>query len=228
MTRRLIVAPFALLALVAGSATAFGASPRTITVSGTGTVTSVPNQAAFTFGVATNGKSAQQALSANASRMNRVISALKALGIRSANLQTAEISLNPNTNSNGTVIVGYSASNSVTATTDNVAKAGPIVDAAVGAGANLVSGPSLTPSDQALLNHKALQAAVLDARTGAEAIAAAAGVKLGALESVSEVSNSTPPVVPGGFEARAAGAATPVEAGTVQTEEDITATFAIS
>ena len=229
MTRGLIVTPLALLALLAaGTASAWGAAQRSITVSGTGIVTSVPNQAAFTFGVATNGKTAQEALSANASRMNRVISALKAAGIRATNLQTAEISLNPNTNSNGTIITGYSASNSVTATTDDVAEAGPIVDAAVGAGSNLVSGPSLTPSDQTLLNRKALAAAVADARTDAETIAGAAGVRLGPLESVTEVSNPTPPIVPGGFAERAAAAATPVEAGTVQTEEDITATFAIS
>src|SRR5580700_6732219 len=50
---------------------------RSITVSGTGIVTTVPNQAEFTFGVTTTGRSAQAALSANAVRMTSVISALK-------------------------------------------------------------------------------------------------------------------------------------------------------
>ena len=223
-----IVAPLAAAgALAAGTCGAFAATPRTITVSGTGIVTSVPNQAEFTFGVTTNALTAQGALSANAVRMNRVVAALKALGIRAANLQTAEISLNPTTNTDGTEIIGYSASNSVTATTDNVAKAGPIVDAAVHAGANLASGPTLTPSDQVLLDRQALAAAVANARAGAKAIAGAARVKLGALLTVTEVSNSTPPIFPAAEAARAANGSTPVEAGTVQTEEDITATFAI-
>jgi uncharacterized protein YggE len=199
---------------------------RTITVSGTGIVTTVPNQAEFTFGVTTTGKSAQAALSANAARMTSVIAALKRLGLGPADLQTAEVSLNPNTNDNGTAVINYSASNSVNATTDNVARSGAIVDAAVGAGANLVSGPSLTPSDQLQLSRRALGAAILDAHARAAAAAAAAGVKLGEIEVVTETSSSTPPVLP--EVARAATASTPVEPGTVQTEEDVTVTYAIA
>ncbi len=69
------------------------APPRTITVSGTGTITTVPDQAGFSFGVATAGRTAQEALSANASRMNRLVDVLKKLGLRPADLQTSEISL---------------------------------------------------------------------------------------------------------------------------------------
>ncbi len=226
MKRLTILAALALLATL-GSAGSALAGQRTITVSGTGIVTTVPNQAAFSFGVSTTGATAQDALAANAVRMNKVIDALKRLGLRSAALQTEEISLTPNTNQDGTAVVNYSASNTVNATTDDLAKAGAIVDAAVGAGANLVSGPSLTPSDQLLLGRRALAAAIVDARARAEAIAVAAGVRLGTVQTVSEVSSSTPPILPG-VEARAASPSTPVEAGTVQTEEDVTVTYAIS
>ena len=57
------------------------------------------------------------------------------------------------------------------------------------------------------------------------AVATAAGVRLGGVQTVTEQSN-TVPVLPGA--ARAAPATTPVEAGTVQTEEDVTVTFAIA
>jgi hypothetical protein len=220
MKRLTILAPLAALAALAASSQAL-AAPRTITVNGTGIVTTVPNQAEFSFGVSTTAKTAQ-----TAAEMNRVIAALKGQGLTAAELQTAEISLTPNTNQNGTAVVNFSASNSVNATTDDVARSGGIVDAAVRAGANLVSGPSLTPSDQLVLQRRALAAAMADAHARAEAIAHAAGVSVGAVQNVTEQSSSTPPVLPEA--ARAASPSTPVEAGTVQTEEDITVTYAIA
>jgi hypothetical protein len=222
-------AVFLALALGGALAAAAGASAlqRTITVSGTGIVTTVPNQAQFSFGVATNASTAQGAIAANNARMNAVIAALEKAGVRARELQTAEISLTPNTNSNGNRIVNYSASNQVTATTASIARAGSIIDAAVSAGANLASGPTLTESDQLQLEREALKAAVGDARARAEAVAQAAGVSLGAVEMVSEVSSSTP-VLPQYASASAAPKTTPVEPGTLQTEEDITVTFAIS
>jgi hypothetical protein len=225
MKRLTILAPLAALAALAASSQAL-AAPRTITVNGTGIVTTVPNQAEFSFGVSTTAKTAQAALAENAAEMNRVIAALKGQGLTAAELQTAEISLTPNTNQNGTAVVNFSASNSVNATTDDVARSGGIVDAAVRAGANLVSGPSLTPSDQLVLQRRALAAAMADAHARAEAIAHAAGVSVGAVQNVTEQSSSTPPVLPEA--ARAASPSTPVEAGTVQTEEDITVTYAIA
>lgn len=226
--RRIVVVAISLVG-IGGLAVPVAAAGggRTITVSGTGIVTTVPNQAEFSFGVSTTGKTAQEALSANAARMNGVIAALKRLGLGPADLQTQEVSLNPNTNDNGTAVIDYSASNSVSATTDDIAKSGAIVDAAVGAGANLVSGPSLTPSDQLQLSRRALAAAILDAHARAEAVAAAAGVRLGQVEVVTETSSTTPPILPES-EARAASPSTPVEAGTVQTEEDVTVTYAIA
>jgi len=228
MKRLGIAALLALVAaLVAAGTGASATEPRTITVSGTGIINTVPNQASFDFGVSTTGSTAQEALAANATRMNRVIDALKTAGLTAADLQTAQISLTPNTNQNGTVIINFSASNSVTATTSDIRKAGPIVDAAVAAGANLVSGPSLTESGQLLLTRQALAAAIANAHARAEAIAEAAGVRLGVVESVTEVSSSIPPIVPA-EEARAAAPSTPIEAGTVQTEEDVSITYAIA
>src|SRR5580704_6289523 len=92
MKRLAIIAALTTVAALAATCGALAATPRTITVSGTGTVNSVPNQAEFTFGVTTNALTAEGALSTNAARMNRVIAALKGLGIRPANLQTSQVS----------------------------------------------------------------------------------------------------------------------------------------
>ncbi len=212
--------------LATATANANAANDRTITVEGTGIVTTVPNEADFTFGVSVTGPTANAALRANAQRMTKVIAALKGLGIAPADIQTAQISLEPNTNDSGTKILNFTASNSVTVKTKAIAKAGGIVDAAVNAGANTVSGPNLTASDQVGLTQRALKAAVANARARALAIASAAHVRLGAVLSVSE-SSSSPITYSPTAKAAAGVASTPIEAGSVQTEEDVTVTFAI-
>ena len=227
MRASLTISILALAAAVTAAASpANAAQPRTITVNGSGIVTTVPDEAQFTFGVSTTAPSAKAALSGNAARMNRLIATLKAAGIAPSDIQTAEISLSPNTNENGSKVLSFTASNSVTVKTKQIAKAGSIVDAAVGAGANLVSGPSLGPSDQAALQRRALQKAVADARGRALAIAQAAHVGLGRVMTVSETS-STPIQFAQAPKAAAGAPATPVEPGSVQVEEDVTVTFSI-
>jgi uncharacterized protein YggE len=221
-----LVTVAAVIALEASAASARAlADQRTITVNGTGIVTSVPNQADFTFGVSTNGNTASEALSANAKQMSKVIGVLKSLGIAKRNIQTAQISLSPNTNKTGSAVINFTATNSVTARTKNIPASGKIIDGVVRAGANLVGGPSLTRSDQHALSRRALKAAIADARARASVIAAAAHVKLGRVRSVTEASGG--PITSSADSAKAF-ATTPVEAGTVRTEADVTVTFDIA
>jgi uncharacterized protein YggE len=215
-------------AIAAVDASAAGArmaaAPRTITVNGTGFVTSVPNQADFSFGVSTNRGTASEALAANAKQMSKVIGVLKAHGIPARDIQTAQISITPNTNRAGTTVVNYTATNSVTARIGKIASAGEIIDAVVRAGANLVGGPSFTRSDQQALSRTALKAAIADARARAGVIAAAAHVTLGRVRSVTEASSG--PITSSPLVEKSA--ATPVAAGTIQIEADVTVTFAIA
>lgn len=199
-------------------------NPRTVTVNGTGTVSSVPHEADFTLGVSATAKTATAATSANAAEMTRVIAALKSNGVASADIQTAQISLQPNQNDAGTKVIDYTATNSVTVDIRDLSKAGTIIDAAVSAGANQVEGPTLTVTGQQELYRAALKAAIADARTRAQAIADAAGEKLGKLRSASETSSA--PISFGAAKSALPGAAvTPVEPGTVKTEADVTATY---
>jgi uncharacterized protein YggE len=226
--KRILLTLFAVVgfgAVAAWPATA--ATPRTITVQGTGIVNTVPDRAQFTFGVSVTGPTAKAALTANAARMNGLIAAVKARGIPASAIQTAEVSLTPNTSQNGNKILNFTAADSVTVTTKVIAQAGSIVDAAVAAGANTVSGPSLSPSNQAALQRAALQKAVADAHARALAIAQAAHVQLGAVRTVTE-GTSTPITFGEAPKAAAAVASTPLEPGTVQVEEDVTVTYAIA
>jgi uncharacterized protein len=201
------------------------APTHSITVSGTGSVKVTPNQAAFTFGVSTRGGTAVQALASNSAAMRKLIDALKAAGIPADSLQTSYVSLSPVTSDDGSEITGYSASNSVTATIASIGRAGQIVDAAVGAGANQVDGPNLTVSDQSALYNSALKSAIADARAKAQVLAEASGLHVGAVTSVQESVDGGPVTYD---TAKTALAATPIEPGTQQVTAAVTVVFEAS
>ena len=195
----------------------------TITVTGSGTVDSTPNQASFDFGVTTNGATAGEALSGNASQARAIIAALKKAGIPSADIRTTQVSLWPQTSSNGREITGYQASNSVDVTAA-LGKSGPLVDAAVRAGANNVDGPNLDTADKSSLYNRALDRALSDAKQKAQAIANASGLALGRALKVREGSTQTPIVYGDALVARPA-AAPPIEAGTQKIQASVTVTY---
>jgi uncharacterized protein YggE len=195
---------------------------RSITVSGTGTASSTPTRADFDFGVSTRSKTAQQALADDSTQMRKLIAALEAVGIPASSLQTSSVSLEPVTSGDGSAIVGYTASNTVSAIVSDLAKAGSTVDAAVAAGANQVDGPNLTVADQTALYDQALKAAVTDARAKAQVLAAAGGLQVGPIASVEEDTGSAP--VPFAQSAAASGG-TPIQAGTQQITANVTVVF---
>ena len=205
-----------------------GADPptgRSITVVGTGTVKTVPDQAAFTIGVESQAGTAQEALAANSSAMRRLLDALREAGLKGDDLQTQSVSVWPRTKE-GEAVVGYTASNSVLATVD-VAKAGDVVAAATAAGANQVWGPQLAPSDQKALYRQALEGALDDARVKAKALADAAGVSVGRVMRVVEQGSQPEPYAYSTLAARDA-AAPPIEPGKVDTSASATVTFEVS
>jgi uncharacterized protein YggE len=173
--------------------------------------------------VTTNGATAAEALSRNSSQARAIIDALKKAGIASAAIQTTQVSLWPQTSSNGKVITGYQASNSVQVKAA-LGKSGALVDAAVGAGANNVDGPSLDTADKSSLYDQALKQALGEAKGKAQAIAEAAGLTLGAPLKVREGGQATPIVYAAGLEATAK-AAPPIEAGTQKIQASVTVTY---
>jgi uncharacterized protein YggE len=196
-----------------------------ITVTGVGTITSVPDEAAFTIGVQTQGSTARGALAANSEQMRRVIAAVKAAGVAKSDIKTQDVSVSANYADEGR-IDGYRARNSVLVTIRNLSTAGPILDAASNAGANEVYGPTLSRSDEDELQAKALGSAVENARNKAEALADAAGVPLGPVTSMTEGSAGGPqPYYERAAMMKASDA--PIEPGTQDSQATVTVTFAI-
>jgi uncharacterized protein YggE len=197
-----------------------------ITVTGTGTVKTVPDEAEFSLGVQTQGSSAREALAGNSEKMSRVLAALSSAGVAKDDVKTQDISVSPSYADKGQ-ISGYSARNSVSVRIRDLSKAGVVLDAASNAGANEVYGPSLSRSNQEELQAKALRSAVDNARAKAGALADAAGVRLGTVTAITEGFNGGPEPVWQTFAGRSADKAAPMTPGTQDVQATVTVTFAI-
>lgn len=230
--RRLAITITSLLALAALAAVvhagdapaAAGEATDGITVQGTASVSAVPDRAQLWFGVESQGATAKAALAANGAEMRRVLAALRSAG--ATDLKTQSVNLNPRYAEAGAV-QGFSAQNSVSATIRDVGKAGAVIDAAVGAGANQVSGPSFVHANPTALYRQALRAAVAEARLSAQALAAAANLTLGRVTAVVEGGAAPMPLASIAAKAEDAGS-TPIEPGQQQVTASVSVTFAAS
>jgi uncharacterized protein len=228
LTGVVLAAAAVLLLGTAGAAggSSAAAAQHTIVVSGNGSVSAAPDRAQASFGVSTNAKTASAALRGNAAEMTKVIAALKNQGIAAADIRTELVSLSTRYSSNGDTIVGYEAANSVSVTLRRLDKVGPVIDAAVEAGANQVSGPNLVRADAAGLYRSALRVAIANAKSKARTIAAASGLHLRRITDVAEASVAPAPTP---LTAKAAGdSSTPIEPGTTQVEATVTVTFSVA
>jgi len=229
-TRVLLIAtPFVLAAVLAaatfpGSAASAAAESVGITVVGTASVVSVPDRAELSFGVESQGKTAKAALAANAAEMRKVLAAVRAAG--GIDVKTQSVSLSPRYNETNEV-QAFVAVNTVAATIKDLSKAGALIDAAVGAGANQVYGPSLFRGDQAELYRQALGTAVANARASAQVLATAANLSLGRVTAIVE-GGGAPQPLPYAADKAMALDSTPIEPGTQQTTASVSVTFSVS
>jgi len=198
-----------------------------LTVMGEATVRAVPDMALIRAGVTTQGKTAREAGDANARTMNEVIAALKTAGVADTDIQTVQLSVQPNFDSgrNGTnKIVSFQASNSVTARLRDIGKVSEVIDAVIAAGANDMGGIDFAVADPAKLMDQARTGAIADARRKAELYAKAASVGLGRVMGISEETAPPEPVM---LRAAAPMAAkgTPVMPGEQVLQSSITVTY---
>jgi uncharacterized protein len=207
---------------VAGGAS--DAATRGITVTGTGSVSTAPDEAEFSIGVTTKGRTAREAMSRNAAETERLISALKAAGVDAADLKTQDVSVGPDYDG-GREPSRYSVQNSLSVHIDEVALAGAVLDAASRAGANQIYGPTLSRSNREAFEANALKEAVANARARATTLAEAAGVSLGEVTSIVESGQPEGPYYATDLMRSAAKA--PIEPGREQVTATVTVTFAV-
>jgi uncharacterized protein len=196
-------------------------------VNGTGTAKAIPNQAQFSLGVTTKGSTAREALAANSARMERVIAALKSAGVSDKDIKTQDVSVGPGYDGEKGSTSGYAARNSVSVRVRELDRSSAVLDAASRAGANEVYGPSLTRSNRDAYEAKALESAFGNARKRAEALADAAGVRLGRVTSIVEGFSGGPQPMYD-LRARAEPAVgAPIEPGSEEIQASVTVAFAI-
>ena len=125
-----------------------GSTDRTVTVIGSATIRSAPDEAVVTLGVHTQATSARQAMEENAAKMTEVMKALLDLGISQDDIATVGINLYPSYDENGQAVDSYTADNQVSVTVRDLKEIGRTIDEAVAAGANLASGIAFQLSDE--------------------------------------------------------------------------------
>jgi uncharacterized protein YggE len=169
---------------------------RLITVSGEASVSVPPDVAVLRIGVSSQGKNAREASSANAKAMTAVIAAIKNAGLSERDIETSQLSLQPQYDQSkaGTArLTGFAATNQVTLHIRTISELGSIVDRAIAAGANEMSGIEFLVSRRSTLLDQARADAIADAHRKAELYAKAAGVKIGPAVAITDEGASAPP-----------------------------------
>ncbi len=214
---------------VAAAPTSTDPATHTITVTGTGKTTVVPDVARVTVGYSSTQPSVKAARSTAAAAMTGVIAAIKALGIADADVRTVGLNLYPQYANNAPgKIVGYSISEQLQVTVRDLDKVGDVVDVATAKGATDVSGVSFELADPDAAMNQARAAAVAAARASADAMARAGNVSLGAVVAMTDVNVATPyPMMMAAGKAVDGSIATPVQPGTQDVTAQVTVVFAI-
>lgn len=197
---RAAILPLPLCLALAACGTAPSADPRgvdrdevLVQVSASGRTDTRPDQAMFTAGVSTIAPTAAAASAGNNQAINRVVAALRGLGIRPQDVQTQSITLNrldygPNRGR-------FEAQNRIAVRVRDLARAGQAIAATTEAGANVLSGPNLRVADPEAAGRAAYAQAYRAARARAEAYAQAAGLRVARVLAIRDAGSDQGPVM---------------------------------
>jgi uncharacterized protein len=201
-----------------------------IVVSADGKVTVAPDVAFVTVGVQQTDPQATKAQDAANTITATAITRIKALGIPARDIQTVGISLDPQYDDRG-VVIGFIATDTLSITVEQPRRAGAVIDAGVGAGANRSVSVSFGLKDDSQARSAALAAAVTVGQRKAAAVASQLGLSLkGAKVQVVENQAQTPvPFAQTGVLApsRTGGTSTPIETGTLTVMDSVTMTYTL-
>lgn len=168
------------------------AQQKQIAVVGEGRVTVKPDVVYVQFGVETTGKTANEAVQKNAQIFEGVKAAIKKAGVEEKDIQTVQFNTYPVYDNQK--LTGYRVQNIVRITYRDVDRVGSLLDQLAAAGVNRMD--SLAFSSEKIDEYKkqALSLAVQDARSKADALATAAGVRIKGVVSMAESGATQPPV----------------------------------
>jgi uncharacterized protein YggE len=175
------------------------ATAETISVTGTGKTSLIPDRFSFTAGVQTTAPTVEEAVNQNNTKIASVIAALKKAGATDQEIRTSNFSIYPQQvyeQGQPPRVTGYQASNQVVVTKKDIAVAGRLLQVALNAGVNETSGLNFEVSDPARGRDQGLKAAFDDAHAKAALLAQAAGRTLGRAMMITEGAEVGPPPRP--------------------------------
>ena len=196
--------PIALLLILASASGAVaapapaGPAVRTVSVEGEGDARALPDQLVCALAVWRDDKDPGTARSQGASAVARVLAVLKRRGVADADVQTARAAVEAQvTYDQGKQMpVGYRASTVMTVRLRKLEIYDALITEAIEAGANELRGATFESSRYRALADEARLKAVEDARARAEALAKAAGAKLGRILTLEEHAGMRPVPMP--------------------------------
>jgi uncharacterized protein YggE len=170
--------------------------PRTVSVSGRGEVQAEPDQAIVTLGVESRKPSLADARAEVTRTVDAVLKLTRDLKIDQKYVRATRISVQPEYNWDSSAkernLIGYFVSRQVQVDLRDLEKLGTLVEKATDLGVNQIGDPRLESSKRHELERQALAKAVDDARLNADAVARAAGAKLGPARTISASSGYVP------------------------------------
>jgi uncharacterized protein YggE len=166
-----------------------------ITVVGQGEAFGEPDMANVQVGVEIFAETVEEATAENQAILDRIMAALEEQGIAPEDIQTANYNLWAEQNygeSGFEGVSGYRVSNQVNVTVRDINGLGDVLAAVTEAGANSIQGVYFSVADPAALEAEARAAAMENARIRADELAGLAGLELGEVKVVSEVTGGLP------------------------------------
>jgi len=227
----------ALLLVVALTACGTAAAqPRTLSVSGTGTVSLAPDIAYVNIGVHTEDPDIAQAVSSNNTLAQAVVTALQASGVDAKDIQTSNFSVYSTTGYDK--ITGaqtgstFAVDNTVYVTVRDLTKLASLLDTAIKAGANNINSVSFDLSDKTAGMQQARTKALSDAGSLATELAKGAGLSLGGIQDLSYSEGSQVNYAfgmggGGNSAAPAASVSAPINPGQIQLTATVNVTYAL-
>ena len=197
---------------------------NTISVAGEGKVVAKPDIGQVSLSVISDASTVAAAQKDNTDKMNRVIQAMKDLGIKEEDLKTTSYNISPRYqySPNGrSDIIGYEVAQNMDVKIRDLTKVSDILGKAATAGVNQVGSLTFTFDNPETLQSQARQKAIDNAKQKAKDLAGSLGVALGKVVSFNESSAGQPiPMYASDALGKGGGGAAPV-IQTGQNEIDI-------
>jgi uncharacterized protein len=207
--------------------TSSGTTPAILT-SGDGIVAKKPDLAVVGAGVEAQASTASAAQSDLAAKAAKLIARIKSLPTADQDLNTTGYWIGPVYSPGGQTITGYRAAEQLQVKWHNADSVGRVLDAIVQEGGATNIYVSFGLNDPKAAQAEARTLAITEARAKAQAMANAAGVKLGQVLRVSDVSSSSRGPLPLNFGAADVKAPTQVPVGELDVQVTVEVDFAIA